>query len=244
MSKDRLRDVVEADLAELVAFRHDLHRHPELSYEEERTNARVCEELDKLGIAHKPRIAKTGVVAHLPATDGGSRDAVALRADMDALPLTEITGRPYASETNGVMHACGHDGHTAILLGAARAQQARAPTQPGDVPVPAGRGGRRGRPADVRRGLPAGRRGRRRRPARRQGLRAARLAGDPGRACRHPARPAAGGDRRLRGPRARDGRSRGLSAHGERPGARDGRTSSPPSSPSRRGMSARPTRSS
>lgn len=121
MSKDRLRDVVEADLAELVAFRHDLHRHPELSYEEERTNARVCEELDKLGIAHKPRIAKTGVVAHLPATDGGSRDAVALRADMDALPLTEITGRPYASETNGVMHACGHDGHTAILLGAARA---------------------------------------------------------------------------------------------------------------------------
>lgn len=124
MSTDRLRDVIQSDLAELTAFRHDLHTHPELSYEEERTSARVCEELDRLGIAHKPGVAKTGIVAHLPATDSTSRDAVALRADMDALPITETTGRAYASKTPGVMHACGHDGHTTILLGAARALNA------------------------------------------------------------------------------------------------------------------------
>lgn len=120
MKNDQLRDLVQAELPELVAIRHDLHRHPELSYEEVRTSARVCEDLDGLGIAHKPKIARTGVVAHLPATGNASREAVALRADMDALPLTETTGRSYASETPGLMHACGHDGHTTILLGAAR----------------------------------------------------------------------------------------------------------------------------
>ncbi|HZW09525.1 MAG TPA: amidohydrolase [Phycisphaerales bacterium] len=133
-----LTDAVALELPELVAFRHDLHRHPELSYEEHRTSARVCEELEKLGIAYKAGLAKgTGVVAHLPATGGsgtGGRavpavrphgserraSAVALRADMDALPIAERSGRLYSSENPGVMHACGHDGHTAILLGAAR----------------------------------------------------------------------------------------------------------------------------
>lgn len=122
-----LPEAIAPELPELVAFRHDLHRHPELSYEESRTSARVCEELDKLGIPYKAGLAKgTGIVAHLPATgaaDFGSAksvQAVALRADMDALPITECTGRPYASQIPGVMHACGHDGHTTILLGAAR----------------------------------------------------------------------------------------------------------------------------
>ncbi|MBK7403532.1 MAG: amidohydrolase [Phycisphaerales bacterium] len=122
-----LADAVALELPELVAFRHDLHRHPELSYEERRTSARVCEELEALGIAYKAGLARgTGVVAHLPATTGdlasaiAGRGAVALRADMDALPISECTGRPYASENPGVMHACGHDGHTTILLGAAR----------------------------------------------------------------------------------------------------------------------------
>ena len=124
-----LVDAVALELPELVAFRHDLHRHPELSYEERRTSARVCEELGKLGITAKSGLARgTGIIAHLPATTTSNelaaalagRDAVALRADMDALPITECTGRPYASETPGVMHACGHDGHTTILLGAAR----------------------------------------------------------------------------------------------------------------------------
>ncbi len=121
MKTECLHDVVATDIAELVAFRHDLHRHPELSYQEDRTSAKVCEELDKLGIAYKRGVAQTGVVAHLPATDSSACEAVALRADMDALPLTETTGRAYASETEGVMHACGHDGHTTILLGTARA---------------------------------------------------------------------------------------------------------------------------
>jgi amidohydrolase len=118
-----LADAVAHELPELVAFRHDLHRHPELSYQERRTSARVCEELEKLGIPYKAGLAKgTGVVAHLPGTGGSTKSAtaVALRADLDALPISECTGRPYASETPGVMHACGHDGHTAILLGAAR----------------------------------------------------------------------------------------------------------------------------
>ncbi len=133
METSTLSDAVAQELPELVAFRHDLHRHPELSYEERRTSARVCEELDKRGVSYKAGLARgTGIVAHIPATGGtavsavrthGSESratAVALRADMDALPIAERTGRPYASETPGVMHACGHDGHTTILLGAAR----------------------------------------------------------------------------------------------------------------------------
>lgn len=123
MNTARLKDVIASDIPELIAFRHDLHRHPELSYEEHRTAGRVCEKLDRLGIAYRAGVAGTGVVAHLPAAGGkgDAGEAVALRADMDALPIREETGRSYASETPGVMHACGHDGHTAILLGAARA---------------------------------------------------------------------------------------------------------------------------
>ena len=126
MNTSRLREAIAAELPELVAFRHDLHRHPELCYQEERTSARVCEALDRIGIAYKPGVAKTGIIAHLPATvdpaagQNHATHAVALRADMDALPIAECTGRPYASDNPGVMHACGHDGHTAILLGAAR----------------------------------------------------------------------------------------------------------------------------
>ncbi len=114
---------IDAIASELVAFRRDLHQHPELSYQEHRTSALVAAELAKLpGMEVKAGLAGgTGVVAHLPATDGASsRPAVALRADMDALPIKEATGLPHASTTPGVMHACGHDGHTAILLGAAR----------------------------------------------------------------------------------------------------------------------------
>ena len=119
MESKQLQAMIAESLPEMVAIRHDLHRHPELSYQEERTSARVCEELDRLGIRYRNGIAKTGVIAHLPATGEGKGEAVALRADMDALPIVECTGRPYASEHPGVMHACGHDGHTAILLGAA-----------------------------------------------------------------------------------------------------------------------------
>jgi amidohydrolase len=123
VTPDRLRSLIKDALPGLIAFRHDLHAHPELAYKETRTAGRVAAELTRLGIAHKAGLAGgTGVVAHLPATlpGGDARPAVALRADMDALPILEDTGVPYASTTPGVMHACGHDGHTAILLGAAR----------------------------------------------------------------------------------------------------------------------------
>jgi hippurate hydrolase len=101
----------------LVALRRDLHRHPELSWHETRTAEQVCRVLDRLGIEYRRGVAETGVVADLP----GPPDvpAVALRADMDALPIEEETGLKYASVHVGVMHACGHDGHTSMLLGAA-----------------------------------------------------------------------------------------------------------------------------
>jgi len=109
------------ELAFLSEFRRDLHTHPELMYEEHRTSSRVSEELSRVGIEHRTGLAGgTGILGRIPATrPGGS--TVALRADMDALPILEETGLPYASQSPGVMHACGHDGHTAILLGAARA---------------------------------------------------------------------------------------------------------------------------
>lgn len=120
-----------ARLADLVELRHDLHRHPELGYEERRTHDLVCERLKELGVAFKPHLAGgTGVVAHLPATRGGG-GCIALRADMDALPIRERTGLPYASENPGAMHACGHDGHTTILLGTAA--ELAASERPHDV---------------------------------------------------------------------------------------------------------------
>jgi amidohydrolase len=124
MDSARLRALIKTQLPDLVAIRHDLHRHPELSYTEHRTSKVVQRELAALGIEHKAGLAGgTGVLAYIPPTDGIAKDnpAVALRADMDALPIAEQTGKPYASKTPGIMHACGHDGHTTILLGVARA---------------------------------------------------------------------------------------------------------------------------
>lgn len=111
-----------ADLDRLIEIRRDLHRHPELGYQERRTSAVVERELRALGIPCASGLAGgTGVLASLDATVDPSRaPTIALRADLDALPIHEETGKPYASENAGVMHACGHDGHTAILLGAAR----------------------------------------------------------------------------------------------------------------------------
>jgi hippurate hydrolase len=102
-----------------IAFRRDLHRHPELSFQEKRTAERIESALDGLGIAHR-RVAGTGILAEIPAA-GRRIDGpmVALRADIDALPILEETGLEYASVENGVMHACGHDGHTAMVLAAA-----------------------------------------------------------------------------------------------------------------------------
>jgi amidohydrolase len=101
----------------MVDIRRDLHRHPELSWHEERTAEVVCQILDECGIRYRRGLAKTGVVAELPGEIDGP--VVALRADMDALPIQEETGLPFASQAAEVMHACGHDGHTSMLLGAA-----------------------------------------------------------------------------------------------------------------------------
>lgn len=100
----------------MVSFRRDLHQHPELSWEEQRTSNRVSSELERLGVRHR-RVRETGIVADLPGPKGVP--VVALRADMDALPIQEETGLEFASTNPGVMHACGHDGHMSMLLGAA-----------------------------------------------------------------------------------------------------------------------------
>jgi hippurate hydrolase len=107
-----------SNIAELVAIRHDLHAHPELCFEEFRTSKIVEEELGKLGIRVATGIAGTGVVATI--TKGSGRSVMGIRADMDALPIHETTNLSYASLNPGKMHACGHDGHTTILLGTAR----------------------------------------------------------------------------------------------------------------------------
>ncbi|MCF3641889.1 M20 family metallopeptidase [Rhizobium sp. TRM95111] len=105
-------------MPELVAIRRDLHAHPELGLEEVRTSGIVARELASCGYTVTRGLAKTGLVATL--TNGTSRRSVGIRADMDALPILEETGLPYASRTPGLMHACGHDGHTTMLLGAAK----------------------------------------------------------------------------------------------------------------------------
>ena len=113
-------DRVELDQAvvdKMVLLRRDLHQHPELSWQETRTAAKVDEALDELGIPHRRAAGNAGVIAEIPGEASGP--LVALRADMDALPIQEQTGLPFASRNEGVMHACGHDGHTSMLIGAA-----------------------------------------------------------------------------------------------------------------------------
>jgi amidohydrolase len=114
-----------ADLQpEIQAWRRDIHEHPELGYEESRTSAFVAERLRQFGCDEVVTgLGGTGVVGVIKGRKGaasGDVKVIGLRADMDALPIEEATGLPYASKTSGKMHACGHDGHTAMLLGAAR----------------------------------------------------------------------------------------------------------------------------
>ncbi len=104
--------------AELTAWRRDLHAHPEMAFQEERTSAFVAQQLASFGIEVHRGLAGTGVVGVLQAGAGGGR--IGLRADMDALPLQEDNDFPHRSRHEGCMHACGHDGHTTMLLGAAR----------------------------------------------------------------------------------------------------------------------------
>ncbi|WP_197278017.1 M20 aminoacylase family protein [Rhizobium sp. AAP116] len=105
-------------MAEVLATRHHLHRFPEIGLSEFKTSDYVAEQLTAFGYEVTRGLAKTGVVATL--RNGSSERSIGIRADFDALPILEETGLPYASEIPGVMHACGHDGHTAMLLGAAK----------------------------------------------------------------------------------------------------------------------------
>jgi len=104
---------------ELTGIRRDLHAHPELSFTEERTSGVVAQYLRQLGVETHTGIAKTGVVGVIPGKKNGGR-AIALRADMDCLPMHEQNSFSHKSKYEGRMHACGHDGHTTMLLGAAR----------------------------------------------------------------------------------------------------------------------------
>ena len=118
-------------LEKLVAIRRDLHMHPELAFQEHRTAAMIAERLDALKLTVQTGVAKTGVVAVL---EGGSPGpTVALRADMDALPLPDLKDVPYRSKVDGVCHACGHDAHVTMLLGAAELLAAQRSELPGTV---------------------------------------------------------------------------------------------------------------
>jgi hippurate hydrolase len=118
MLKDTIRQLARQYSPDLIAIRHHLHAHPELSYKEYETSAFVQRQLDGLGIPFRV-MAGTGVVGLLEGKNPGSR-VIALRADLDALPIQEENKVDYRSKNDGVMHACGHDVHTTVLLGAAR----------------------------------------------------------------------------------------------------------------------------
>ncbi len=106
---------------EMTAWRRDLHQHPEIGFEEVRTSGVIAAKLREFGCdAVETGMAKTGVVATIRGAGGDGGRAIGLRADIDALPIHEETGLPHASTNPGRMHACGHDGHTAMLLGAAK----------------------------------------------------------------------------------------------------------------------------
>ncbi|HEX6180763.1 MAG TPA: M20 family metallopeptidase [Chitinophagaceae bacterium] len=118
MLQQSIKDLAGRYADEFIAIRRHLHAHPELSYQEYETSVYVKQKLDGIGISNKP-MATTGVVGLIEGKNP-SKKVIALRADMDALPITEQTGVDYQSTRNGIMHACGHDVHTTVLLGAAK----------------------------------------------------------------------------------------------------------------------------
>jgi amidohydrolase len=131
MTQPDWRSEAEGLRQALVGWRRDLHQHPELAFEEERTAACVAAVLGALGLAVREGLGGTGVLGSLQGGQPGP--AVMLRADMDALPIQETSDVPYRSQTPGVMHACGHDGHVAMLLGAATLLARHAAELPGRV---------------------------------------------------------------------------------------------------------------
>ena len=127
----RIRDAAAALQPALVAIRRDIHAHPELAFEETRTAGIVAAELARLGIPHRTGVGRTGVLGVIEGARPGP--TLAIRADMDALPIHEETGLPFASTIAGKMHACGHDIHTATLLGVGAVLKDLAPMLAGRV---------------------------------------------------------------------------------------------------------------
>lgn len=145
MLRDEIRRYASNITDSVVQYRRHLHAHPELSFHEYETSAFIKDRLDEMGIAWKP-IAETGVVALIKGEQQSDR-VIALRADMDALPITEANDVSYSSKNNGVMHACGHDVHTSSLLGTANILQSiknkfggtvKLIFQPGEEKLPGG----------------------------------------------------------------------------------------------------------
>jgi amidohydrolase len=126
-----IRAITERIEPGLIEIRRDIHAHPELGFEEVRTAGVVAAELARLGIPHTTGIGKTGVVGLIQG--GRPGPVLAIRADMDALPMQEKTGLPFASTIDGKMHACGHDIHTTTLLGVAAVLRELAPQLAGTV---------------------------------------------------------------------------------------------------------------
>ncbi len=118
ISKSQILQLAESNFPKVVSQRRHLHQHPELSFKEFKTSEFITQQLDELGIPYKKGYVKTGIVAHIEGNNP-SKKTFALRGDMDALPILEKTGLPFASVNTGVMHACGHDVHTSSVLGAA-----------------------------------------------------------------------------------------------------------------------------
>jgi amidohydrolase len=126
-----IRAVASEQAGRLVAIRRDIHAHPELAFEETRTAGIVAAELARLSIPHRTGVGGTGVIGWIEG--GRPGPTLAIRADMDALPIEEETGLPYASTVAGKMHACGHDIHTTTLLGVAAVLKGLAPSLAGRV---------------------------------------------------------------------------------------------------------------
>lgn len=116
---EKIKLLSNQHLNEVIGYRRHLHMHPELSFKEVQTANYVWGKLDEIGITEKQHMADTGIVALIKGKNPGKK-TIALRADMDALPITETNNVPYKSQNEGVMHACGHDAHTSSLLGVAK----------------------------------------------------------------------------------------------------------------------------
>lgn len=146
--KEEIKHLASAQYTDVVGYRHHLHQHPELSFEEKETSAFIKAELDKIGIPYTDGWAGYGIVAVIEGELGEGK-TVALRGDMDALPITELNEVAYKSKNEGVMHACGHDVHTSCLLGTLKvvhslkgkfSGQVIGVFQPGEEKLPGGAG--------------------------------------------------------------------------------------------------------